>query len=56
MQQAVLDAAGSLGFHLQQVENEYNPRKGAPLPFVQQLEFRPRGGGMPGTSRSWSSS
>ena len=43
MQQAVLDAAGSLGFHLQQVENEYNPRKGAPLPFVQQLEFRPRG-------------
>jgi sporulation-control protein len=44
MQQAVLEAANSLGFHLQQVENEYNPRKGAPLPFVQQLEFRPRGG------------
>jgi sporulation-control protein len=44
MQRAVLEAAESLGFHLHQAENEYNPRKGAPLPFVQQLEFRPRGG------------
>ncbi len=44
MQQAVLGAAESLGFHLHQVENEYDPRKGAPLPFVQQMEFRPRGG------------
>lgn len=44
MQQAVLEAADNLGFRLQQVEAEYNPRKGAPLPFVQQLEFRPRGG------------
>ena len=44
MQQAVLEAADDLGFRMQQVENEYNPRKGAPLPFVQQLEFRPRGG------------
>lgn len=44
LQQAVLDAASSLGFRLYQVENEYNPRKGAPHPFVQQLEFRPHGG------------
>lgn len=44
MQRAVLEAADSLGFRLYQVESEYNPRKGAPLPFVQQLEFRPRGG------------
>ena len=43
LQQAVLDAAGNLGFHLRQVENEYDPRKGAPLPFVQQFEFRPEG-------------
>lgn len=43
LQQAVLDAAGSLGFRLYQVENEYNPRKGDPYPFVQQLEFRPHG-------------
>ena len=44
MQQAVLDAADRLGFYLQQVETEYSPRKGAPLPFVQQLEFKPRSG------------
>jgi sporulation-control protein len=43
LQQVVLDAAASLGFRLYQVENEYNPRKGAPHPFVQQLEFRPHG-------------
>ncbi len=43
LQQAVLEAAQNLGFQLRQVENEYNPRKGAPLPFVQQLEFRPHG-------------
>ena len=44
MQRAVLEAAERLGFHLYQVENEYDPRKGAPLPFVQQMEFRARGG------------
>ena len=43
LQQAVLSAAQNLGFGLRQVENEYAPRKGAPLPFVQQLEFRPGG-------------
>ncbi len=43
LQQAVLDAAANLGFRLYQVENEYNPRKGDPHPFVQQLEFRPQG-------------
>lgn len=43
LQQAVLDAAQSLGFQLRQAENEYDPRKGTPLPFVQQLEFRPHG-------------
>ena len=43
LQQAVLSAAQNLGFTLRQVENEYAPRKGAPLPFVQQLEFRPGG-------------
>lgn len=44
MQQAVLAAADGLGFHIHEVENEYDPKKGAPLPFVQQIEFRPRGG------------
>lgn len=44
LQRAVLEAADNLGFRLQQVETEYNPRKGSPLPFVQQLEFRPAGG------------
>ena len=44
LQQAVLSAAANLGFELRQAENEYAPRAGAPLPFVQQLEFRPRGG------------
>ncbi len=44
MQQAVLGATEHLGFRLHEVETEYSPRKGAPLPFVQQLEFRPRGG------------
>ena len=43
MQQAVLDAAGNLGFRLHGVENEYDPRKGAPLPFVQLFEFKPEG-------------
>ena len=43
LQQAVLSAAQNLGFQLRQVENEYDPRKGAPLPFVQQLEFGPGG-------------
>jgi sporulation-control protein len=43
LQQAVLSAAQNLGFGLRQAENEYAPRKGAPLPFVQQLEFRPGG-------------
>lgn len=43
LQQAVLDATYNLGFQLRQAENEYDPRKGAPLPFVQQLEFRPYG-------------
>lgn len=43
LQQAVLDAAGNLGFHMRQVENEYEPRKGAPLPFVQQFGFKPEG-------------
>jgi sporulation-control protein len=44
LQQAVLEAAQSLGFILYQVENEHDPRKGHPRPFVQQLEFRPTGG------------
>ena len=43
LQQAILEAAQNLGFQLRQVENEYDPRRGAPLPFVQQLEFRSRG-------------
>ncbi|MEJ7842302.1 MAG: sporulation protein [Rubrobacter sp.] len=43
LEQAVLSAAQNLGFTLRQAENEYAPRKGAPLPFVQQLEFRPGG-------------
>ena len=43
LQQAVLSAAQNLGFGLREAENEYDPRKGAPLPFVQQLEFRPGG-------------
>lgn len=43
LQEAVLDAVQNLGFQLRQAENEYDPRKGAPLPFVQQLEFRPHG-------------
>ena len=43
LQQAVLDAAGNLAFRLRQVENEYAPRKGAPLPFVQIFEFGPEG-------------
>ena len=36
-------SADEPGFTLRQAENEYAPRKGAPLPFVQQLEFRPGG-------------
>jgi sporulation-control protein len=43
LQQAVLDAAGNLGFRLYQAENEFDPRKGDPYPFGQQLEFRPQG-------------
>ncbi len=43
LQQAVLDAAENLGFRLYQAENEYDPRKGDPYPFIQQLEFRPQG-------------
>lgn len=43
LQQAVLSAAQNLGFQLRQAENEYSPRMGAPLPFIQQLEFRPHG-------------
>lgn len=43
LQQAVLSAAQNLGFQLRQAENEYAPRMGAPLPFIQQLEFRPHG-------------
>ena len=44
LQQAVLDDAGSLGFRLYQAESEYDPRKGDPYLFSQQLEFlsRPR--------------
>ena len=44
LQQAVLDATENLGFRLRQVENEHEPRRGAPLPFVQLFEFRPEGG------------
>ncbi len=43
-QRDVLDAAGNLGFRLYQAENEYDPRKGDPYTFAQQLEFHPGGG------------
>jgi sporulation-control protein spo0M len=44
LQQAVLEAVQNLEFILYQVENEHDPRKGHPRPFVQQLGFRPTGG------------
>lgn len=43
LQQAVLDAAENLGFRLRQVENEYDPHNGPPIPFVQLFEFGPEG-------------
>ena len=39
LQQAVLDAAENLGFRLRQVENEYDTRKAAWLPFVRPVKF-----------------
>jgi sporulation-control protein len=44
LQTAVLETIGRLGFSLHQVENEYDPRRGRPRPFVQELEFKPHGG------------
>ncbi|MUG71911.1 sporulation protein [Paenibacillus validus] len=39
--QTVLDALDVLGFRLREVENEYAPRLGGRLPFVQEFEFVP---------------
>lgn len=39
--QTVLDALDLLGFRLREVENEYAPRLGGRLPFVQEFEFVP---------------
>jgi sporulation-control protein len=44
LQRAVLDGFDRLGMRLHQVENEYDPRRGGPHHFVQELEFRPFGG------------
>lgn len=40
---AVLEAIESLGFRIRKVENEYAPRYGRGLPFVQEFEFQPGG-------------
>ena len=40
----VLEAMGSLGFHLREVQCEYNHRFGGDKPFVQDFEFVTRGG------------
>lgn len=39
--QTVLDALDELGFRLREVTNEYAPRLGRSLPFVQEFEFVP---------------
>jgi sporulation-control protein len=39
--QTVLDAIDLLGFRLREVTNEYAPRLGGSLPFVQEFEFVP---------------
>jgi sporulation-control protein len=39
--QIVLDALTQLGFRLREVTNDYAPRLGAGLPFVQEFEFVP---------------
>lgn len=39
--QTVLDAVDLLGFHLREVTNDYAPRLGGALPFVQEFEFVP---------------
>lgn len=43
LMQKVLDAVNYLGFHLYQVDCEYNPRLGEIFPFIQDFEFRPMG-------------
>jgi sporulation-control protein len=39
----VLSAVELLGFRLREVTNDYAPRMGGPLPFVQEFEFVPGG-------------
>ncbi|SDD15384.1 sporulation-control protein [Paenibacillus sp. UNCCL117] len=39
--QTVLDALDNLGFRLREVTNDYAPRLGGALPFVQEFEFVP---------------
>jgi len=39
--QVVLDALDELGFRLREVTNDYAPRLGGRLPFVQEFEFVP---------------
>lgn len=39
--QTVLDALDELGFRLREVTNDYAPRLGKPLPFVQEFEYVP---------------
>jgi len=39
----VLEAIESLGFRIHRVENEYAPRMGRGVPFVQEFEFLPGG-------------
>lgn len=43
LMEKVLQAVQNLGFHLHEVDCEYNPRLGHPYPFVQEFEFRPNG-------------
>lgn len=42
--QTVLDALDRLGFRLREVTNDYAPRFGGELPFVQEFEFVPASG------------
>lgn len=44
LQRALLDAMDRQGLRLHEVEHEYDPRRGGPHKFVQELEFRPFGG------------
>ncbi|QIN79832.1 hypothetical protein GBA65_16295 [Rubrobacter marinus] len=56
LQQAVLDAAGNLGFRLRQVENEHDPRKGRRCRSSSSLSSRRRAATGARSRRSSSSS